>query len=398
MPLFARLSLALALVVASASLALAGERERRITDALIWMGETERVARSRIDRSDRAAILRFERGIGGYADGRLDRGERSILFRIAEALREKEGYRIRTDKRTGVRLGLPTAWLGRATGTAEGTRWRSPDGAITIETFRDVRGLSARRARERSRGDEITYRTGGRNWFVLSGYRNGNAYYVRAAARGNEVRGYRVEYDPDLRSRLDRVVVAMSSDFSAFAARPSAGLENVFARLPQTGPAVRNRPVEFASLEPIAPRREAVRREELRPAPEPRPVPRAATPSNDPIPPLGPEFGPPAPLIEEPEEPPQRAGLEPLSEAPVPDTGEEVEDAVPNEITGMLTDEGQSCPTLRAANGALYALVGEVPSVEAGTMVTIQAKEIESARCSAGRPVAVSGFRVRSLR
>ena len=398
---FPRLILSALLTLASASFATAGERERAITDALIWTGLTERVARGRLDANDGRAIARFERRVDGYPDGRLDRREEAVLLRMADARRSWEGYERTLDARTGARIGLPTAWFGRGKATSEGTRWRSPDGAITVETFRSARGLANRRAREASRGGEITYRTGGRNWFVLSGYRNGNPYYVRAAARGSEVRGYRVQYDPSLRQRLDRVVVAMSSDFQPFAGHPTAQpLEAApaFALLPRTGPDPQQRPVELAALEPLGPTEpRATPQRPVRADPKP-------DPANAPIPPLGPDFAPNVePEREEVEREeatpaPARPGLEPLSDAPVPDTGEETEDAVPSEITGMLTDEGQSCPTLRAADGSLYAMIGEIPSVEPGTLVTIQAQAVDSERCSAGRTVAVSGFRVRSLR
>ena len=72
---------------------------------------------------------------------------------------------------------------------------------------------------------------------------------------------------------------------------------------------------------------------------------------------------------------------------------------VPREITGLVTEEGQSCPTLRGPDGTLYALVGEVPALAPGTIVTVEAVEVDGAgRCSAGRTVAVGAFRVRAVR
>ena len=425
--LLVRLFVAIAMLVPFATFAHAGERERRITDALIWTGLTERVAHGHIDARDRSAIVRYEQRFGGYPDGHLDTREAAILLDMAGERRAREGYRLTTDGRTGARIGLPTAWFGRGRATGEGTAWRSPDGAISIETFRSTRGLAAARARELSRGGETTYRTGGRGWFVLSGYRGGNAFYVRAEARGSEVRGYRVTYDPALRSRLDRVVVAMSSDYRAFASQPTdspvadavAGPPptSAYALLPPSGPKPQSRPVELASLEPIPtrpsrPARTPIRRPaptapaEQTPAAPAAPAGTAApAEAADPIPPLGPGFGPTAPEREATASVPTvapapraRPGLSPQSDAPVVATGEETEDAVPDQITGMLTEEGQSCPTLRAPDGTLYALVGEVPSVEPGTLVTIEAQEVATERCTAGRTVAVSGFRVRSLR
>ena len=397
-------SLVLAIAMALVLLALlaapthAGPRERAVTDALIWLGVSERVPRSRLDARDREAIARAERRLGLFVDGRLERHERRALLAAADERKRTEGYRVIEDRATGARLGVPRAWMGRPERLRDGTRWASPDGAIALRSFRTPVDLGTVERRERARrGTRITYDVGGRGWTVLSGYRQGRPFYLRAERAGGETRGFRVEYDPALRERLDRIVVAMSGDFDPFASQPRGEAEIAaaprFPILPGAGPeprrrALSRRSVAVASLPPVE--REA-RAEPDVPARATETPDRPTALDDDPIPPLeGPRReveadAPPVPDADEGDV----ALLDP----------EGTERAVPREITGLLTDEGQSCPTLRGPDGTLYALVGEVPSVRAGTLVTIEAVEVDGAgRCSAGRTVAVGSFRVRQPR
>ena len=404
-------ALTLLAATATASPTMAAS-DRAITDALIWMGTTSRVARGRIDGRDRTAIRLAERRVGGYPDGRLDPGEVRAIVAVANDAREREGYRVVTDPATGARVGLPSAWLGRRAGTAEGSEWRSPDGAITVETFRRTGSLRGLKGAERARGVDVVYDAGRGSWRVVSGFAaGGRTVYTRAVERGREVSGFRVTYETALRQRLDRVAVAMSSDFRGFATAGSVdalayapsndprgadrfapnGVEPDapprYAALPVEGPDPRERPArEVASLAPldggeldepsVAPRREAPRR-----AP---PTPPVAAPA---------EPGPP-PVVRldrgEIELAPSRG-----QDVPIPDT-RQGEDAVPSTITGLITDEGQSCATLRGPDGTLYALVGEVPNLAPGTLVTVETIAVNSEACSAGRTVAVGGLTVRT--
>ena len=60
------------------------------------------------------------------------------------------------------------------------------------------------------------------NFFVISGLQNLKKFYVRAQARGEEVRGITVLYDQAMAGIMEPVVVAMSSAFLAFPAPPPA--------------------------------------------------------------------------------------------------------------------------------------------------------------------------------
>ena len=398
-------ALALALVSAPGA---ARASEREVGEALVWLGLSDRIPRHRLRGRDRDALRRAERRLGGVPDGFLDPWERRAVLAAARAIREREGYEVVRDRRTGARLGVPLAWMGPARRAREGTRWASPDGAIDVESFVRASSLDSVEARAR-RSARITYDARGRNWLVLSGFLGERPFYLRAEQRGGEVRGYLTTFDGALRERLERVVVAMSADFDPFAGEAIARLDGPerrfdrldreagippfdpdgpeppdetdtaesYAPLPTLGPDARRRPpVAVAALEP--PKRSA---------PDDRPD---AGPLDD---------GAPIPSLEPSPRRAERArtpgtvdGEAETASAEIdPD---ETERAVPQEITGMLTDEGQSCPTLRGPDGTLYALVGEVPNVAAGTVVTIEAVAVESERCSAGRAVAVGAFRV----
>ena len=258
-------SLLAATVLASTSaLAVANDTtERRITDALIWVGESARVARSPMDDGDRRAIAAFERNASLQADGALDPAELQFLMRMAEMERRREGYEMWTDARTGVRIGLPREWLAPAIDTPDGTRWASPDGAILIETFAtEGETIETLDAIERAGSDRrVSYNAGGADWFVLSGTEAGGTrvFYVRGTMRDGVTRGFRASYTRDLAWRLSRVVTAMSSDFQPFpgAATTDANIagsltpiDPSFAGLPASGPKPEARPARrFAGLD-----------------------------------------------------------------------------------------------------------------------------------------------------
>ena len=422
-------SIALATMLAGglASVAVAGPRELQVTDALIWAGESGRVARSKLDTRDREAIRSFERRVGLTPDGELDPEEMRVLARAAELAKRREGYTVMTDRRTGVRLGLPREWLSSPKKTDEGTRWASPDRAIVIEALTSQDALESLVAgEEKVAGRSVSYREGGRDWAVLSGLEEDGTrlFYVRMDRREGRVRGFRVTYEKALSHRLDRVVAAMSSDFIPFAAPEEATIE-VRRLPPPTAPALPRaaaQPTFTAGGKPLATAVDLtlpVRGPRIEPKPRPRTIatldgeveldgrePSEGRPDlpDDP-PPLNAPAATVPPLDTRPTgsigaadgHPMGRVGLAPGSsragEGPVEEPGTEL-----FRLTGMMTDEGASCPTLRAPDGALYALVGDVPETSPGTLVAIEGVGITADRCSSGRAVAVGAFKVIPIR
>ena len=411
------LSTAMAIGVGAAATPAGAATDREITDALIWTGVSSRVARNRLDRRDRVPIRLAEDRIGGRPDGYLDGGELRAVLAAARHARGREGYRLLTDPATGARIGLPTAWLAGREATDGGSRWRSPDGAIAVETFRRPGPLESVEHAERRNGTKVTYSAGGTSWRVVSGFTpDGRTVYARAARRGGEVTGFRAVYETGLGPRLDRVAVAMSSDFRGFAApldvnalayapdgegAPAddrfGAIERSprFGALPASGPAPRARPEqEVASLGPVAPPVELDLPEPSPPLP-PEEAEAPAAPGTPEREAPATERAAPAPagpvdLLDEGDN--ALAPPRPL-DRPTPDMGKD-EPAVPNAITGLITDEGQSCPTLRGPDGTLYALVGEVPSLAPGTLVRVETVGVDTEACTAGRTVSVGGLRV----
>ena len=470
----------------------AGPMERRVTDALIWAADSPRVARSRIDERDRAVIREFERNALLRGDGQLDPDEMQTLMRAAETERRREGYQTMTDARTGIRIGLPREWLSPPEATRDGTRWISPDGAIGIEAFsvNDGSTIGDLDRRERRGVDrQVTYDAGGQDWFVMSGVEAGGTrvFYIRAEARDDVVRGFRVSYERGLSWRLGRVVTAMSSDFQPFPGDGSGRIDaEPLDELPRVGTQVAD------SLTPVAPGFGGLPFEGPLPKPRaPRPVfvtldgspfdevgdapDLAAWPADEPSGNVagraqvtataprviaGTEPGAldptelsgfawppkvttssiagasssdePVPVIErvavatdEPGRPSgdgavgAPAGIDRLPTASVRSSSKPLEMASKDEparpgqdvaqvenrpalepiaLTGMLTDEGQDCATMRGPDGTLYALVGEVPGGRPGALIAIEGVRLGEGSCAAGAMVAVGSFRLLSPR
>ena len=129
------------------------------------------------------------------------------------------------DPASGARVGLPTKLVPQASQIIGGTRWASARGEYSVESFRITQpGTTLRRVFERMKkepaGRKTDYSVMRDDFFVISGLQNLKKFYVRAQARGEEVRGITVLYDQAMAGIMEPVVVAMSSAFAAFPAAP----------------------------------------------------------------------------------------------------------------------------------------------------------------------------------
>jgi hypothetical protein len=59
------------------------------------------------------------------------------------------------------------------------------------------------------------------------------------------------------------------------------------------------------------------------------------------------------------------------------------------ERTGQMTDEGVECPAMRDSDGFLYTLIGEVPELDAGEAVVVEARYVETSMCMQGTTLEV---------
>ena len=128
------------------------------------------------------------------------------------------GWRLIEDTATGARLGLPQKLVPRASASRIGSRWSSAQGQIQIETFRLAEAAlpalfedekkTARRQIEASvlRPD----------LFVMSGTQGLKNFFMRAEARGSEVRGMTVLYDQATEGTMERIALAMLAAYTGF--------------------------------------------------------------------------------------------------------------------------------------------------------------------------------------
>lgn len=58
-------------------------------------------------------------------------------------------------------------------------------------------------------------------------------------------------------------------------------------------------------------------------------------------------------------------------------------------VTGVLTEEGAECPALRADNGELYTLAGDIGEYSSGDRVTVEGHVAEASFCMQGTTISV---------
>jgi S1-C subfamily serine protease len=171
--------------------------------------------------SDRlvAAVKAFQLRNKTKDTGVLNPRERAILAASAKPLQHEVGWRLVEDRVSGARLGVPDKLATETSRGASGTRWSSAQGQLQIETFR-VANARLEAVFNRQKRDPLGRRPGYEvlrsDFFVISGTQGLKKFYVRAAAKDNEVRGITILYDQAMEGTMDPVVVAMSSAFVPF--------------------------------------------------------------------------------------------------------------------------------------------------------------------------------------
>lgn len=188
---------------------------------LIWSGDYNGMANGDFGKASIRAVKLFQKRHGFKDTGILNPDEREKLAGIAKALQQRTGWQEIDDEATGIRLGLPLKLLPDAHGGDNGSHWQSHHGEIQIDTFRfagngvTLAGVFAQQKRE-PRQRRVKYQVKRDGFFVLSGKQNLRNFYVRAEAKGNEVRGVTVLYDQAMDLTMDPVAVAMSNTFQGF--------------------------------------------------------------------------------------------------------------------------------------------------------------------------------------
>ncbi len=214
-----------AVIAAYAAMPVA--ERRALQSDLIWTGDYNGTIGDEFGERAIAAVKSYQARSGTAATGMLEPEHRAALAAAAKAKQEASGWRVVDDAVTGARLAVPIKHAPQASATKTGTRWSSVRGEVQVETFRIADpGTTLAAVFEQQKKEpanrEVDYSVLRENFFVVSGLQGLKRFYMRAHAKGNEVRGFTIMYDQAMQGIMDRVAVAMSSRFEPFPSAASA--------------------------------------------------------------------------------------------------------------------------------------------------------------------------------
>jgi hypothetical protein len=199
------------------------EARRAIQRDLVWAGGFTGVASGEFGALTFASIRRFETAMKSSVNGTLDAAEREMLAKTATSARTKVGFRIETDKATGMRIGVPTALFTKHSANASGAeRWQTADEKATLDlqTFKPEETLETlfeKGTDPKVTTRKITYKLLRPEFFVISGETASGKFYRRVERGGDStLRGFSVGYDKAAAATIDPLVIAMASTFEGF--------------------------------------------------------------------------------------------------------------------------------------------------------------------------------------
>ena len=191
-----------------------------IQSDLTWTGDYNGLINGEFSDRLVAAVKAFQKRLGKKDTGLLDPEERTRLAAAAKPRQQEVGWQLIEDTATGIYLGVPGKLASRSMPVQAGTRWTSAQGQLQIETFRVTGGATLEAVFGQQKSEPLTrkvsYSVLRPDYFVVSGMQGLKKLYVRAAAKGGEVRGMTVLYDQAMEGTMDPVVIAMSSAFAPF--------------------------------------------------------------------------------------------------------------------------------------------------------------------------------------
>lgn len=230
--------------------ALPDAERKAIQTDLIWAGQFSAAASGSFGPLTFRAINALKAG-RGPADGVLTPQERQALSQAAQAARQAAGFRVITDERTGVRIGIPERVLPKREATPTGgSRWQSADGKVTLDASTSPPGEPLEAIFEKATlvnpnnpGRKITYKLLRPDFFVVTGETPTGKFYRRLALGPQGLRGFSIGYDKTVATEVDRLVIAIASSFEPFPtgpapATPSSAIASVAGSPPPQSPAL----------------------------------------------------------------------------------------------------------------------------------------------------------------
>ncbi|HWM80811.1 MAG TPA: hypothetical protein VNQ56_02010 [Pseudolabrys sp.] len=129
-------------------------------------------------------------------------------------------WQTRLDEVSGAQLRVPTTMVPIAEPLRDGTRWRSRYGDIQIETFRIRNGLTLAALFEMEKRKPKPRRTERSvlhaDSFVIEGMQGLRLFTMHAYAKGDELRGFTVQFDQALGGIVAPIAATIADSFIAF--------------------------------------------------------------------------------------------------------------------------------------------------------------------------------------
>lgn len=171
-----------------------------------------------------AAVKSFQKRSKAKVTGVLTEEQRADLLAAANRQRTEFGWSVVVDPVTGIRLGLPSKLVPVTQDAPRGTRWSSPHGEFSIETFRirdpDLKLAALYENEKRNPATRKLQRAElNEGSFVISGMQGLKYFSVRAQQRDGEVRGVTMLFDQAWEGIVAPVTGAIARAFSPFPER-----------------------------------------------------------------------------------------------------------------------------------------------------------------------------------
>lgn len=197
------------------------EARRAIQRDLVWVGGFNGAASGEFGALTFAAIRRFETAARTPPDGLLEAGERAALAKAAHAARAEHGFKLESDKASGMRIGIPGKLLTKRSANADGlSRWQDGADKVTLDLQAPKPGetletLFAKGTDAKVSTRKITYKLLKPEFFVISGETAGGRFFRRMEkGAGGKLHGFSIGYDKAM--MIEPLVIAIASTFEAF--------------------------------------------------------------------------------------------------------------------------------------------------------------------------------------
>lgn len=105
----------------------------------------------------------------------------------------------------------------------DGQKFVSKDKSITLlvygshnalnQKLEDVYRTQSRNATRENPTRVVTYKTRGNDWFVVSGYENGNVFYNKTILRNGDFKVLEIRYNKSLQPKFDPIAAEISKSF-----------------------------------------------------------------------------------------------------------------------------------------------------------------------------------------